>query len=80
MPNPPDKVEIVQSFLNEIESGWIIKKPTNPSNTEPDCRFYHPGKNQEVEVLIPEKLFLYNERSEIKRLVRAAVACAKAIG
>ena len=79
MPNPLNKLEIIQAILDKIESGWMIIKPKYPGNIEFSFRFYHPVKCKEVMTEIPENLFRYNKLSELDKLVRDAVQHATVI-
>ena len=77
----PNKREILENILNEIEPGWWIKKPSpaDPYDVEYLCIFQKPSENKEAEAWIPNALFWGNDAAPIKQTVVAAIRNAKVV-
>jgi len=83
MPGQPNKREILQKILDDMEPGWEIRKPsaTNPYDLECLCIFvkFEENNYKEARVDINNFLFQSNRLDRIKEFVLHAVRNAKII-
>jgi len=83
MTGQPNKREILQKILDDIEPGWSIRKPpaANPCDLECLCIFVKLEENSYKEARVDINNFLFQSRhlDRIKEFVLHAIRNAKTI-